>query len=146
MDIKKPARFLAAVFLGAALGLAAGGGLAMLADAYAPTGAKGGAPKLAARPSEFFSGGSVNGPSPFLRRGAMARPEAPKPPGVPEQPKGKEAGGGLAVLGVIPPDVVILSKEGKTVTARSGEKTEVGSVGAITEGGAYVDGRFVALN
>lgn len=84
----------------------------------------------------------------------------PTPPGVPAMPSQPGVGTSgdvpnvgenyqaqekLTVLGVLPPDVVILSKGGKTVTARSGSETEFGTVGEITSKGAYVDDTFYLL-
>lgn len=76
--------------------------------------------------------------------------QAPTPPGVPEMPSGGNVGNvglqeKLVVTGVLPPDVVILSRGGKTITARSGQDTEFGTIGTVTIKGAYVDGSFVAL-
>lgn len=78
---------------------------------------------------------------------------APTPPQVPPMP-GVEGNIGsnykgpsmeLSVLGVLPPDVVILSRGGKTVTAQSGNRTEFGTVGEVTAQGAYIDGTFISL-
>lgn len=70
---------------------------------------------------------------------------APTPPGVPSMPGGLSngAGGELVVLGVLPPDVVIISRGGKSVTARSGQDTEFGTIGTVTMKGAYVNGAFI---
>lgn len=75
--------------------------------------------------------------------------QPPTPPGVPEMPGNVGGNVGLqdktVVIGVLPPDVVILSRGGKTITARTGQDTEFGTVGTVTMKGAYVDGAFVAL-
>lgn len=71
----------------------------------------------------------------------------PTPPGVPAMPgAGGLEGGEVTVLGVLPPDVVIISRGGKTITARSGDSTEFGTVGGVTMKGAYIDGAFVELH
>lgn len=72
----------------------------------------------------------------------------PTPPGVPAMPQGAAGayGGEIVVLGVLPPDVVIISRGGKSITARSGESTELGTVGAVSMKGAYIDGAFVELH
>lgn len=77
----------------------------------------------------------------------------PTPPQVPVMPGAKGNVGSnyvgksteLCVIGVLPPDVVILSRGGKTVTARSGSNTEFGTVGDVTPEGAYIDGSFILL-
>ena len=51
----------------------------------------------------------------------------------------------MEVIGVLPPDVVILRRGGETVTARSGSDTEFGHIGAVTSIGCYVDDTFVML-
>lgn len=67
----------------------------------------------------------------------------PTPPGVPAMPQGAP-GGEVVVLGVLPPDVVIISRGGKSITARSGQDTEFGSIGSVTMSGAYIDGTFIS--
>lgn len=51
----------------------------------------------------------------------------------------------MEVIGVLPPDVVILRRGGETVTARSGSDTEFGHIGTVTSIGCYVDDTFVML-
>ncbi len=51
----------------------------------------------------------------------------------------------MEVIGVLPPDVVILRRDGETVTARSGSDTEFGHIGTVTSIGCYVDDTFVML-
>ena len=71
---------------------------------------------------------------------------APTPPDVPSMPGGSpgSSGGELVVLGVLPPDVVIISRGGKSITARTGQDTEFGIIGTVTMKGAYVNGAFIA--
>ena len=82
----------------------------------------------------------------------------PTPPGVPPMPftprsEGFEGNVGVNytesnevnVIGVLPPDVVVLGRGNQTVTARSGSDTAFGTVGEVTAKGAYVDGNFIAL-
>lgn len=80
---------------------------------------------------------------------------APTPPGVPPMPFTPRSEGNVginytessevSVIGVLPPDVVVLGRGNQTVTARTGSDTEFGTVGAVTSKGAYVDGTFIAL-
>lgn len=85
--------------------------------------------------------------------GIARRGMTPTPPGVPPMPVtprepgnvGYPASRELKVLGVLPPDVVILERGGKTITARSGSETDFGTVGEITSDGAYVDDTFIML-
>ena len=51
----------------------------------------------------------------------------------------------MEVIGVLPPDVVILRRGGETMTARSGSDTEFGHIGTVTSIGCYVDDTFVML-
>lgn len=51
----------------------------------------------------------------------------------------------MEVIGVLPPDVVILRRGGETVTARSGSDTDFGHIGTVTSIGCYVDDTFVML-
>lgn len=83
--------------------------------------------------------------SPFAVK-LPALPEVPEPPAVPAMADGYSAEDArLAVIGVLPPDVVILRKAGETVTARSGEDTKFGLVGNVGAKGAVVNGEFVEL-
>lgn len=74
---------------------------------------------------------------------------APKPPKVPKQPAGAakaQAKAQLKVIGVLPPDVAILSRGGRNITAFSGQSTEYGYLGAVSWEGAYVGGKFIRLS
>lgn len=71
---------------------------------------------------------------------------APAFPVVPDQELLEtETAGRLMVLGVIQPDVAIISKGGKVTTARVGEETDCGVIDYVTRTGASVDGRFINL-
>mgnify|MGYP006959749940 CR=1 FL=1 len=77
--------------------------------------------------------------------------DMPTPPSVPDMP-GSGAGinnvvGGqeLKVVGVLPPDIVILQKGGKTITAAANNNCEFGYVGSISADGAYIDGAFMKI-
>lgn len=77
--------------------------------------------------------------------------DMPTPPSVPDMP-GFGAGinnvvGGqeLKVVGVLPPDIVILQKGGKTITAAANNNCEFGYVGSISADGAYIDGAFMKI-
>lgn len=52
----------------------------------------------------------------------------------------------LRVIGVLPPDVVILQKGGKTLTAKSGSATEFGAIGTISKTGAMIDGAWIEFS
>lgn len=69
-------------------------------------------------------------------------PEMPSIPGVPEMP-GTQAV--LTVIGVLPPDVVIMQKGPDTVTAKVGSRTQFGVVNSVSMNGAVIDGAFVEL-
>lgn len=88
-------------------------------------------------------GGIILGQSPFKNTfAAPVLPEAPVPPSVPNMPDMNEK---MVVLGVLPPDVCIIKKGTETVTARSGDDTKFGHIGAITSHGAYIDGSFLEI-
>ena len=77
--------------------------------------------------------------------------DMPTPPSVPDMP-GNGAGinnvvGGqeLKVVGVLPPDIIILQKGGKTITAAANNSCEFGYVGSISADGAYIDGTFMKI-
>lgn len=78
-------------------------------------------------------------PSPFFSLEGM------KLPSVPAIPDMKTDGTALRVMGCIPPDIVILKKNGKTLTARTGEDTYFGHVGAVYIDGAWIDNKFMSL-
>lgn len=77
--------------------------------------------------------------------------DMPTPPSVPDMP-GSGAGINnvvgsqeLKVVGVLPPDIVILQKGGKTITAAANNNCEYGYVGSISADGAYIDGAFMKI-
>lgn len=58
----------------------------------------------------------------------------------PEPPKPSEL---IRVVGLLPPDIAMVSKGGKVGTVYSNTETdEFGSIGAITSTGVYIDGDF----
>lgn len=75
---------------------------------------------------------------------ALEMPDMPSPPSVPDM-SDAAVSDKLVVMGVLPPDVVIIGKGGKTLTARAGENTEFGYIGSISSDGAYIDGAWIAL-
>lgn len=88
-----------------------------------------------------LSGSSIiAGVSPF---GLPKLPVAPVSPVVPDMPQGPV--NVLEVVGVLPPDVVILQRGGESVTAYLGDDTKFGVVNEIYADGAVVDGKRIAL-
>jgi hypothetical protein len=76
-------------------------------------------------------------------------PSVPVVPSMPGSPAGAAGAGSvsdkLTVIGVLPPNVVILQKGTSTVTAKAGTDTSLGEVGRVTKNGAYINGSFVGL-
>lgn len=52
----------------------------------------------------------------------------------------------LECLGVLPPDICILRKNGETLTAKLNSDTKFGYVSNISSSGVTVDGKFINLN
>ncbi|MBQ3541198.1 MAG: hypothetical protein IJA40_05595 [Phascolarctobacterium sp.] len=84
--------------------------------------------------------GIIAGSSPF---GLPKLPPAPVSPVVPDMPQGPA--NVLEVVGVLPPDVVVLQRGGESVTAYLGDETKFGVVQEVRDNGAVIDGRYVAL-
>lgn len=92
--------------------------------------------------------GSITGTSPFALpdTSKMKVSDMPVPPGVPSMPVGAGMQADvLTVIGVLPPDVVILQKGGETLTARAGSATKWGTVNSISSSGATIDGAFIKI-
>lgn len=91
--------------------------------------------------------GSITGSSPFVLPAApaMETPDMPVPPGVPSMPGAGMQPDVLTVVGVLPPDVVILQKGGESLTARVGTETKWGTVNSVTSSGATIDGAFINI-
>lgn len=81
-------------------------------------------------------------PSPFFEVIGQTPPGTPIVPG---QPNGKGASNDLVILGVLPPDVVILRRGGKTLTAKTGEDTFAGVIGKVYLDGAWINNVFIPL-
>lgn len=75
-------------------------------------------------------------------------PGSPMVPQMPNMPGalGNNGNEVLRVIGVLPPDVVILQKGGRTVTARAGSSTEFGVIGTINKDGASVGGSWIEFS
>lgn len=76
--------------------------------------------------------------------------DVPTPPAVPSMPAGKGInnivpGDKLRVVGLLPPNIAILQKSGKTLTVKSGQNSEYGYIGEITSNGVYIDGTFTQI-
>ena len=89
---------------------------------------------------KILGGNIVAGSSPF---GLGKLTNVLVTPVVPEMPQSQVAS--LEVVGVLPPDVVILQRAGETVTAFIGDDTKFGVIEEITDKGAVVNGRYVPL-
>lgn len=91
-----------------------------------------------------LKGGSIYANNPF-RAAAPVNMEMPDAPGVPAMPSGMPETEKTVVLGVLPPDVCIISHEGKNYTLRLGDSTPFGTVEAISGIGVTVDGAFYRI-
>lgn len=76
----------------------------------------------------------------------MIPPSAPIVPQMPSNPNAPYAGGyddTLRVVGVLPPDVAILQRSGKTVTVKLGKETPWGTLTSVSKSGVTVGGEWV---
>lgn len=73
--------------------------------------------------------------------GSPMVPPMPSMPGAPARQSEV-----LRVIGVLPPNVVILQKGGRTITAKSGAVTAFGEVGSISKTGAMIDGTWIEFS
>lgn len=76
----------------------------------------------------------------------MLPPSAPVVPAMPTNPNAPYAGGyddTLRVVGVLPPDVAILQRAGKTVTVKIGKETPWGTLTSVSKRGVTVGGEWV---
>lgn len=91
----------------------------------------------------------ISGPSPFLNLQASqsAFPTMPKVPGLPQMPDtpGMSKNTLPKLVGLLPPDYVIVTKGNKTITLPCNSSTEFGYIGSITGQGVYIDGTLVSL-
>lgn len=78
--------------------------------------------------------------------------EMPTPPEVPSMPNGRHGvhnilsqDATLRVVGLLPPNIAIIQKSGKTITVRKGQDSEYGYIGEITKNGVYIDGTFIEI-
>ena len=81
-------------------------------------------------------------PNPFFEVTGQTPPGTPIIPG---QPGTKNKINAVEVLGTIPPDVVILTFGGKTLTAKTGDMTFAGTIGKVYLDGAWINNMFVPL-
>ena len=91
-----------------------------------------------------LKGGSIYANNPF-RTPAPVNMKMPAVPGVPAMPSGMSVTQKTLVLGVLPPDVCIISHEGKNYTLRLGDSLPFGTVEAISSLGVMVDGTFYRI-
>ncbi|WP_455654329.1 hypothetical protein [Phascolarctobacterium sp.] len=76
----------------------------------------------------------------------MIPPSPPIVPQMPRDPNGPYTGGyddTLRVVGVLPPDVAILQRSGKTVTVKLGKETPWGTLTSVSKSGVTVGGEWV---
>ena len=88
-----------------------------------------------------LKGGSIYSDNPF----GLSIPvdiNMPDAPSVPAMPYGMGEQDRNLVLGILPPDVCIISAGGKTYTCKLGDNTPLGTVNSITSKGVSIDGTF----
>ena len=83
----------------------------------------------------------ISSNSPFR----SSKNRVPVPPSVPGQPGVTVGSNEIQVLGTLPPDVVILSKNGHTLTAKTGDATWLGVIGKIYLDGCWIDGEYYPI-
>lgn len=93
-----------------------------------------------------LKGGSIYSNDPF-RYTAPVKMDAPEVPGVPAMPAmpAMSEQDKTVVLGVLPPDVCIVSGGGKTYTCRVGESIPLGTIESISSKGVMIDGAFIRI-
>ena len=69
----------------------------------------------------------------------------PDAPSVPTMPDGGGEQDRALVLGVLPPDICIVSAGGKTYTCKLGDSIPLGTVNSITSKGVLIDGTFYKI-
>lgn len=89
-------------------------------------------------------GGSIYSNDPF-RLTLPVDVTIPDAPSVPAMPDGMSEQDGILVLGVLPPDVCIVSIRGKTYTCKIGDNIPPGTVDSITSKGVFVGGTFYRI-
>lgn len=91
-------------------------------------------------------GGSIYSNDPFkFKAPAMEAPDIPGVPPVPNMPQGMPEQEKTRVLGVLPPDVCIISDAGKIFTCMVGEEIPLGVVSSISSKGVMIDGTFYRI-
>lgn len=76
----------------------------------------------------------------------MIPPSSPIVPQMPSNLNAPNVGGyddTLRVVGVLPPDVAILQRSGKTVTAKLGTETPWGTLSSVSKSGVTVGGEWI---
>lgn len=69
----------------------------------------------------------------------------PKPPKSDKLKAAGEEKNALKVVGVLAPDLAVVTKDNKTITLKSNSNSSVGYVGNITARGVYIDGKFLEM-
>ena len=69
----------------------------------------------------------------------------PKPPKLDKLKAAGEAKNALKVVGVLAPDLAVVTKDNKTLTLKRNTQSSVGYVGNITSRGVYIDGKFLEM-
>ena len=91
-----------------------------------------------------LKGGSIYSTDPF-RLALPVDINMPDAPSVPAMPDGIREKDGTLVLGVLPPDVCIVSVGGKTYTCKLGDNIPLGPVDSITSKGVTIGGTFYRI-
>ena len=98
-----------------------------------------GSPFMNSVPQDALTNASVMA-APAIPGSPMV-PQMPSMPGVPNRQSEV-----LQVIGVLPPNVVILQKGGRTITAKAGSTTDFGTIGTVSRNGAKIDGAWVEFS
>lgn len=84
--------------------------------------------------------------SPFgdFKTGKLLPPNLPRLPGLPGNiaKPGRE----YELLGLLPPDLVVVKSGSKTLTLRCNADSELGYVGRIEDRGVYINGQYLVLD
>lgn len=87
----------------------------------------------------------IRAPSPFGTSNNSK--SVPGVPGVPEMPKELKTDSfeNITVIGIIPPDIAIISDNGKTKTVKTGDTVAEKMIGPVSSEGVFINDIFVNL-
>lgn len=133
------------IFLGAGLGIILLGGFCFLDSGVRVSALK--LPDSDISKLRPVSSEKITGANPFgsFEKEKLAVMAMPQPPKVPNMPGEIKKSAGVKVVGVIYPDMALISKGNKTLMVTAGQSTEAGYIGDITKEGVYIDGTFFKL-